>query len=71
MSQCERIYQHLVDHGSITALEAMNDYGVFRLASRISDLKKAGIPVVRDMVEGQNRFGEPTRYARYSLKGEQ
>lgn len=69
MTQSERIVRHLRDFGSITSLEAMQDYGIMRLASRVSDLKKAGLPIQREMVSGRNRYGEPTSYARYSLGG--
>ena len=67
MKQNERILRHLQDHGSISALEALEEYGIMRLASRISDLKKSGIPIRREMVSGKNRYGEATSYARYSL----
>lgn len=67
MTQQERIVRHLRDYGSITSLEAMQEYGVMRLASRVSDLKKAGFPIRSEMVKGRNRYGEATSYARYSL----
>lgn len=68
MTQSERIVRHLETFGSITSLEAMRDYGIMRLASRVSDLKKDGLPVRTEFVRGRNRFGEPTCYARYSLE---
>ena len=67
MTQTERIIRHLRDHGSITAMEAMMEYGIMRLASRISDLKKSGVSIEREMVSGKNRYGEATSYARYSI----
>lgn len=67
MRQNDRILRHLQDHGSISALEALEEYGIMRLASRISDLKKSGIPIRREMVSGKNRYGEQTSYARYSI----
>lgn len=67
MKQTEKIARHLETYGSITSLEAMQEYGIMRLASRISDLKRAGIPIKTEMVTGKNRFGEATSYARYSL----
>lgn len=69
MTQSERVVRHLRDYGSITSLEAMQEYGIMRLASRVSDLKKSGLPIRREMVSGRNRYGEPTSYARYSLGG--
>lgn len=68
MTQCERVLRHLEDFGSITSAEAISEYGVYRLASRISDLKKRGVPIEKEMVSGKNRYGEPTSFARYSLK---
>ena len=68
MTQTEKISRHLKAYGSITALEAMSDYGVMRLASRVSDLKKDGLPVRTEFVRGKNRFGEVTCYARYILE---
>lgn len=67
MKQTEKIARHLETYGSITSLEAMQEYGIMRLASRVSDLKKAGIPIKAEMVSGKNRFGENTSYAKYSL----
>ena len=49
------------------SLEAMQEYGIMRLASRITDLKKAGYPIRREMVSRKNRYGETVSFARYSL----
>ena len=68
MNQTERILRHLQTFGAITSLEAIQDYGILRLASRISDLRKEGRPSRREMVSGQNRYGEATSFARYSLE---
>lgn len=70
MTQNERILRHLQDYGSISSMEAVQEYGIMRLASRISDLKKGGIPICREMVTGKNRYGENTSYARYSIDRE-
>lgn len=67
MTQCDRILRHLQDFGSITALEAMQEYGIMRLASRIADLKQMGVPIRKEIIGGKNRYGEATSYARYSL----
>ena len=39
MNQETRILDYMLENGSITALEAMREFGIMRLASRISDLK--------------------------------
>lgn len=67
LSQCERILRHFRDYGSITSREAMNEYGIMRLASRISDLKRRGYVISSVMETSKNRYGEDTSYSRYSL----
>ena len=67
MSQCNRVLQHLQAYGSITPLEAMQEYGIMRLGARIYDLKKMGYSINSSMETGKNRYGESISYARYSL----
>lgn len=67
MTQCERIIRHLNDFGRITSREAMMEYGIYRLASRISDLKKQGYIFDVTFESGKNRYGETTSYAVYRL----
>lgn len=66
-TQAERILQYMEKFGSITQIEALQDLGCMRLASRISDLKKRGIPIKREMVGVKNRFGETCYVSQYSL----
>ncbi|MBQ0113309.1 MAG: helix-turn-helix domain-containing protein [Bacteroidales bacterium] len=66
-SQCDKIVRHMNEYGSISQLEAMQEYGIMRLASRISDLKKKGYVIEDKMVHRTNRYGEPVHYKRYSL----
>ena len=70
MNQIDKVLRHLEEKGSITAAEAMQEYGIYRLASRIADLKAAGVAIESEMIKGKNRDGEPIRYARYMLKKE-
>ena len=67
MTQCDRILRHLNDHGSITSLEAMSEYGIMRLASRINDLKGMGYPILSERATGKNRYDETTSYSIYRL----
>jgi len=41
-TQSQKILKYLQDNESITALEALDQFGCFRLAARINDLKKEG-----------------------------
>lgn len=69
MKQTERILKYINDFGSITSLQAMQDLGVMRLASRITDLKQAGYEIDSEFVHSKNRYGEPMKYKRYYMKG--
>ena len=66
-TQNERIIEYIHKFGSITQLQALQDLGVMRLASRMSDLKRLGYPVVSEKETVKNRFGEKTPIARYSF----
>lgn len=67
-SQNYRIIEYMQEFGGITQLEALKDLGVMRLASRISDLRKHGYPIIKETVTVHNRYGEPCRIKRYTLK---
>ena len=66
-TQCERILRHLEDYGTITSLEAITEYGILRLASRISDLRKQGYAISSEVGTGKNRYGEVTHFSVYKL----
>ena len=69
LTQNQRIIRHLCDNGNITSAEAVNEYGIYRLASRIYDLKVAGYDIRGETVAAKNRYGEPTRFSRYTIGG--
>ena len=68
LSQCDKIIRHLQDHGSITTLEAINEYGILRLASRVNDLKRRGYNIVGETKTGRNRYNEKTSFKVYRLE---
>ena len=70
ITQCDRILRHMKDYGSISSLEAVNEYGIMRLASRINDLRAQGIAIVSEIKTGKNRYGEDTHFSVYKLKEE-
>lgn len=65
--QTDRVLEYIEQNGSITQLEALNELGVMRLASRISDLKKQGYPIVSKIEAVKNRYDESCHIKRYSL----
>ena len=66
-TQNARILAYMEAYGGITQLDALRDLGVMRLASRISDLRRAGYRIVSSTETVMNRFEEPCRIKRYSL----
>ena len=68
-TQNERILSYIEEKGSITQLEALNELGVMRLASRISDLKRKGYNIISKTETVKNRYGEKCSIKRYSLGG--
>lgn len=68
MTQCQRIIRHMEDFGSITAAIAMNDYGIYRLAARIADLRGQGYNISSEIQTGKNRYGEATHFSVYKLE---
>ena len=63
-TQRKQILEHLQMFGSITPLEALEQYGCFRLSARIMELRKAGYIIETISVK---RGGK--RFARYEYKG--
>lgn len=68
MTQCDRIQRHLNDYGSITGLEAVTEYGITHLASRISEMRQAGKKIIGETETSKNRYGESVSYKRYRME---
>lgn len=64
-TQGERILDYIDTNGSITPMEAWEYLGVTKLATRISELRRAGEPIKKKYVSGVNRFGEKVQYMEY------
>ena len=68
MTQEEKIIDYMERHGSITPLEAMEEFGIMRLGARIYDLKESGVKIITETVTSKNREGKQVRFARYRLE---
>lgn len=69
-TQCDRVLAYIRRFGSITQIEALQDLGCMRLASRISDLRDRGIPISKRTKTAKNRYGESVCFAEYYIKEE-
>lgn len=67
-TQNERILKYLKTHKSgINPRIAMIQFGCMRLASRISDIKKMGYSISREMIAVRNQDGDTCYVANYKL----
>lgn len=70
VTQEMRVLKYIEDFGSISPLEAIRDLEVMRLAAVIYILKHDhDVEIDTEIETGNNRYGEPTHWARYSLAG--
>jgi hypothetical protein len=67
-TQCDRLEQYFKDFGSITQLEALRHLCIFRLASRISEMKKEGFEIKDKQECVLNRYGEKCYIKRYYIE---
>lgn len=68
MTHCALIAEHFKQPGAtLTALEALALYGTARLASRILELRQAGMNISSRMVKVSTRSGS-ARVAEYYLE---
>ena len=67
LNQKQKVLRHLKNYGSITPLEAFNDYAIMRLTSRICELKDEGYNIKSEFVSSKNRYNESVSYSKYTL----
>ena len=65
-SHKERIEQHLFEFGTITPMEALREYGCFRLAPRIKELRE-DFEIETENVPYINKLGDRVYHAKYRL----
>ena len=70
MTQKDAIIKYIEEHGSITPMDAFEALGITKLATRVSEIIRDGIPVYKSWEESENRYGEKVRFMRYTLKEE-
>lgn len=68
VTQEQRILRHFEEVGGLTSAEAMQEYGIYRLASRIADLRQSGHTIADEWVTTTNRFGEQVHFKRYFMR---
>lgn len=70
MTQNEAILNYMQKNGSITQMDALIECGCFRLASRISDLKRQGNAIGSRFITVTTRSGEQKTIKEYFIEEE-
>ena len=65
MTQQEMIIDYMEANKYITPADAFVDLSITKLATRVSELKRAGYAICDEWVEDKNKFGQPVRYKKY------
>ena len=65
MTQHGLILAHMDTYGSISPFEAFTEYGITKLATRVSELIRQGERITKEPAEARNRFGQTVRFMRY------
>ena len=68
MNKTTAVLQWLQTHAGITSMEAIKNFGATRLSAIIFTLRKRGYDIETVWCDGTDRFGNPTRFARYYLR---
>ena len=62
-TQKTKIKEHLICNKAITPIDALNKFGCFRLAARISELREEGLNIKTSIISPK----KGNRYAKYSI----
>lgn len=62
-SQTDQILKHMQEGYGITPITALNNYGCFRLAAVVFDLKREGHDIKTTIIRENNK-----KFARYKLR---
>lgn len=73
MNEAEKLYQrnlildYLKKHKTISSAQAFEFFGISKISTRIGEMIKSGVPIIKKWEKGFNRFGRKVRYMTYSL----
>ena len=70
-TQKDMILRFMQENGSITQLQAAEEFGCWRLSARIWDLRADGHIIKTTKVTKKNRYGKVITFAQYSLCDEE
>lgn len=68
-NKTKKVIEHLKTKGHITSWEAIELYGATRLSAIIFNLRDRGYIIDDVWMEGEDRYGNSSRYVKYVFKG--
>ncbi len=66
-TQKERLLEYLKAGNKVNPLQSWIELGIYRLASRICELREEGHNIKKEMIEVKNQFQEACKVAQYEL----
>lgn len=66
-TQTKRLMEALETGAHVTPLYAWAQLGIYRLAARVNDCRKAGADIVSERVTVKNQYGEACSVSSYRL----
>lgn len=63
----KRVFDYIMEFGSITSLQAFTDLGETRLSAVVFDLKKKGVVITAKNKKVSNRYGESRIIKEYAI----
>ncbi len=67
ITKTSMVLDHLKKHGSITSMEAIDNYGATRLSAIIFNLRKEGYSIETVNMKGVDRYGNNVIYGKYVM----
>lgn len=66
-SKTNDVIMHLIKYGTITPMEAVNEYNLYRLSSVIHVLRARGMNIITENIPFTSKCGTKSSYAKYHL----
>ena len=66
-SKTQAVLNYLKVYGSITPMEATDNFNLYRLGSVIFSLRKRGYNITTEDIPFTNQYGKKSSYAKYHL----
>lgn len=70
-NQTAEVLNLLITKKTITRQSVFQDTGILNLTARLSDLRNAGLKIICEAVQVQNKFGRKIQYGKWKIEGDE